>query len=327
MGDGPTTPGRRGPGRLLAVLAAVAATPGCDGCDADPAGLVRVTEPHPYVRCETRPPAPDRAVEVAGLRVEAKGRTLEVRGAAAPRLVAFAGPAPSPAPLDGALADLGPAPVVVVLGGLGDTPELATRNAAALARQGRLVLVVPGGRDELPALDAAFDALPADAPVFDASRLDLVRLEGLAELATVSGAPGGRFARSPDACGFAPEDLRRLRRRLGTPDAPRGLLSWAAPAGVGARAAFPDEGGAAVDAGDPALASLVEEAGIGFGVHAWPTAAVRLPGRTGPRPWIAVPRLAGPSSRRADGGFVPPGPTYVDVADGVPSIVAPPDPG
>ena len=112
----------------------------------------------------------------------------------------------------------------------------------------------------------AWDSLSGDqeAEILDARGIARVRF-GEAELVLVSGAPGGRYARTDTSCGFTPEDIEGLANELGSPTGPRSFVSWAAPSGVAH--AF---GG--LDVGSRALMDLAEEAEIHGGIFAWPRA-------------------------------------------------------
>ncbi len=108
-----------------------------------------------------RPPH-NRAWKVGSLALSEHGRTLRVDHLPTSfRLAAFAGPAPSTEPLDPAVAALKkkrPA-LAVLLGGAGDTEDLATHSLEALAGLGVPVFVIAGGRDDDAVLDRAFGAL------------------------------------------------------------------------------------------------------------------------------------------------------------------------
>jgi len=288
-----------------------------------------------------------------GVRLSVDGRTARwAPGAASVELLVAAGPAPgalppgeaqvalpppaAPGP-EGAAASGGSPPrrprLVVLLGGLGETEAEARRTLLALARADpdAPVLVVPGGRDRRPVLEAVLDPLVGGrragddgaaggrvSPILDGTRLDAVRVGPADELVLVAGAPEGRYAVGPSACGYGAEDLERLRRRLG-PASPsssgrrRWLLAWAAPARAGVRS----RDGA--DAGDPALAELVTTLGIAGGVHAWPTLSARR-GRSGgvALGQLGVPRFTGPAVRRGDDALVGPGWTRIVFRPGEP---------
>jgi len=298
---------------------------GCNG-----ATSLAVTGDTPYVRCLAAA-APDVArVQIGPVQVSAQGGVLELSGLPAEvRVAAFAGPGPGPGWPKGGNASEVPAlralaagkpDMVLVLGDLGDAPELAQTTLAGLDTLGVPVLVLGGGRDTLQSLTG----VGGRHHVFDASPYLAVRLaaagggrsapgaptaRGPVSLLPVAGALDGRYARSPQACGYGATDLEARADRLGRPAAGerRLLWAWQAPAG-----AAPD------DAGSPALARFAGTVRAGAGLFAWPHATANrltsgpnahphpLTGVTGAGR-VVVPRLIGPALERADGSTVPPG--------------------
>jgi len=301
----------------LGALALIIA--GCGSCGSGTEAL-RVDEPAPHVRCLAGDPPEEGSRSIGDVTLEIEDRELRVAGPNAPvRFAAFAGPAPGRPDLSTALATIRESEVafVAVLGDLGDDLEAALATLSALADLGIPVFVVPGGRDDAAIVADAFDALPEDAQlrVIDASGLDRIIVAGQS-LLPIAGAPGGRYARTDDACGFSGGDLEARADRLGAPEASerRYLLSWAAPAGGIA------EGLAGADAGDEALAELAVAVGASGGLYAWPReAAGRVLGE-GPTRSEVLRRIAGPAAVRGDGERPAPGPAFYSLGpDGLAS--------
>jgi hypothetical protein len=328
---------------LSAALGAAAGGGACGGACGGVPEEARAGGDHPFVRCAALPPGPERAWRVGSLSLRRTGRVLHVEGGPPALDVGVAaGPAPGEGVDAAALARAREAGVrvLVVLGGLGDAPDAARRTARDLAGLGVPVLVLAGGRDEPTALAAALtdDALDQAARdrLVDLSPLHLVRL-GPVDLVPLAGAPGGRYARTPDSCGFAAADVdARAAPAAARAGAPRILASWTLPS--------PAPALAGTDAGDPLVASLAARVGAALVVGAWPsevitstvslpgaalvaadpavtverTAAARAAGEVGARPVLAVPRIDGPAHERADGVRAPAGVTVLRVeASGV----------
>jgi hypothetical protein len=252
----------------MGVLGAFAA---CDGCDGPPSKL-RVGGDHPYVRCLLADPPTAGEVRAGGVQLVIEERTATVVAPEGPlRIAAFAGPAPSNAGLVDLVRALGAGRphLVLVVGNLGDTVEAAERNLGALGGAGVPVLVMAGGRDDATVWSRVWSSLDegARARVVDVRGLwRLVSAQGEALL--VSGAPGGRYARSDTSCGFGAEDLAALGKAWGQGGGTRRtLVSWAAPAGFGAT------GIGGRDGGDPGLGELAARLGVGEALHAWPAPA------------------------------------------------------
>jgi hypothetical protein len=199
---------------------------------------------------------------------------------------------------------------VVVLGDFGDTPEALMETLAALAALERLVLLVPGGRDDAEALRDALSSLDEGhrRHLIDVSGLDRVMV-GKTALIPVAGAPGGRYGRTDGACGFTASDLEARAERLGERQEGerRYLLSWACPSGGVA------VGLSGADAGDDALGSFFETIGASGGVHAWPREAAGRVVGDAPRRSEVVRRIAGPVAERDDGERPPVGPSLLSI--------------
>lgn len=222
----------------------------------------------------------DSNVSLGPLRLAVDDGVLTITGTHAPvQLAAFQGPGMDVDALGPKLEEVkatSPS-LIVMLGGVGDAAETATRNIAALAALRLPVVVVPGGRDEMEPLEDAFDELSGDATarVFDASRLRKIVVGG-ATFIPVAGAPRGRYARTAHACGFEQSDLDARDDVLGRAGSEkRFLLSWAAPRGEGARGV--SRGLANVDAGDAMLLDFASRVGARGGLFAWPSDAAMLP--------------------------------------------------
>ena len=170
------------------------------------------------------------------------------------------------------------ADVFIVLGGLGRSHALAQQTASMLSSLQRLVLVVRGGADGF------HRAFPAADNVLDASGVRSVRI-GQDHLVLWPGAEQGRYALSPNACGFDEADLKLAEDELGAaePGERRWLLAWQAP-----------------EPGSPLSDFKVRVGAIG-GLFAWPPAnevadAAQITGST-----QLVPRAWGPRMEAPDG--------------------------
>ena len=241
---------------------------GCSACGGPPSELV-VEGPPGFVRCLAYEVDERDPWSEGDLRLRLEGRTLEVE---APeevlRVAALAGPGPGPAGLGTLASELTDSPVelLFILGGLGDSVLIAQQTLESLAELGVLTLVMAGGRDDVEVWEEAWGSVETEAlgRVLDARGLNRLRFQG-AELILISGAPGGRYARTDTSCGFATEDVEAMVDTLGPASGPRAFVSWVAPGGVG-------HAWGGLDVGSPALAALAEEAGIRGGIFAWPRA-------------------------------------------------------
>ena len=278
---------------LLTVLLSA-----CDGCGTTIDEL-RVEGEHGYVRCLAGDAPEEREWRVGEARLAIEDQTLTIEGAA-PKMVAFAGPGPSDASVTPpliALREEEPG-VVLVLGSIGDAQLVANRTLADLAAVEVPVLLLAGGRDELEVWRGAFATLVpgAEDRVIDVTALERIVIGGR-EWIPIAGAPGGRYARTPAACGLSPEDLEQRAVALGSGDGKeRALLSWAAPSGFGLL------GLTGRDPGSPELARFAERVGARTGVFAFPQESASTDAATIARP------LAGPAIELADGTRVRAGP-------------------
>jgi hypothetical protein len=189
-------------------------------CRGEPRGEVEGLR---FVRCAQIEPLA-RSYQVRGLELRVEERTLRVRAATPLQIAAFTGPV-GRAFTDSDLAQLGEGELALWLGGLGDTEALARDNLARLAARKVPTLFVAGGADRWPVIQAAFAALPEDAPIVQGSGLRVLEL-GKLRLGVVAGAEGGRYAIDEQGCGLTPEDRELLRTEAGPVD---GLLSWQLP--------------------------------------------------------------------------------------------------
>lgn len=310
---GPSRPRRSATWLLLTTVLAA----GCGDCSSP----LQVQGAHPHVRClVAEPPAP-RDWKLGELRLQQKGRELVIDGLPDPFLVAaFAGPGPGDLPPANVIAAMGEQKVqlAVMLGGVGDCPEVAAATVAALSAAPFPTLVLPGGRDEPGVLQAAVDARDGAADrVLPIAPLRAVRV-GSTTLVPVAGAPDGAYARTAGACGFSLADLQAASGELGHPgpNERRFLLAWHAPGRGGPHAVARDRQG--VDLGDDGLAEFAARIGAPGGLFAWPRvrplgvasadglqppeADAVLPGGR-----LIVPRLTPPAADLADGGLQPPG--------------------
>ncbi len=289
----------RRPPRNLASALGVAALLAAFGCETGVPDALRVGGATGFVRCLALPAPESRAWAVGDLSLDLRGRSLTLRASRGTlRIAAFTGPAPVVRDTSPALRALvaGHADVLLVLGGLGDDRASAEHMARALADTGRLALFLAGGRDAPDVVAAALAALDPDARdrVLDVSSLERVAF-GEAELVPIAGAPGGRYARSADACGHVAADLDERAAALGEAGntARRVLVSWAAAA--------PAAGVDGAEAGDAGLARFASRIGARDAVAAWPReqAGRALPGAGLRR---VVPPLAGFAARTSEGG-------------------------
>ena len=277
----------------------------CDGCGGSVAEL-RVPGEHAYVRCLAGEAPEEREWRVGQLALAIEERTLTIGGVAGDaRLVAFAGPGPSDVPVSEGLIALREEPpaIVLVVGSIGDTQPVANRTLADLAAVEVPVLVLAGGRDDLEVWRAAFEALVpgAEDRVIDVTALERIAI-GEREWIPVSGAPGGRYARTDQACGWSAEDLDERAAVLGSGEGKqRALLAWAAPSGFGLR------GLTGLDPGDAELARFAERVGASTGVFAFPQ-------ESGSNDHAVIARpLVGPAIELADGTRLRPGPVTVSL--------------
>jgi hypothetical protein len=237
-------------------------------------------------------PPPEGTVRVRDLTLRFGGRDLRIDNAPRSlRIAAFAGPAPSRAPIAPAIARLKQADLdlALVLGGVGDDRAQAEATLAALGALPVPVLVLAGGRDDAAVLDEAFEAGDHEH-VVDARPLRRV-IAGDRTLLLLSGAPEGRYARTDTSCGYGRADVERLEGEAG--DGRPILVSWAVPAGSGS------SGHGGIDSGDPALGRLARTLRIRGGIFAWPESHATATADDGLR--VVVGPIAGPPPERADG--------------------------
>jgi len=202
----------------------------------------------------------------------------------------------------------------LLLGGIGDDQETASRTIAALAKLPFPVFVLAGGRDSWPVLTAAFSSLDSAArdKIIDINAMRTVRI-GKEVFVPIAGAVDGRYARNKNACGFGKDDLEQIADALGEQEGTRRwLLSWQLPS-VDAR----DSVGRTtkgVDVGDSALGVFAKQMAASGGLFSWPYVQVMRPysSTTGCRIpvgvaandlHLVVPRLVGPAMEREDGSY------------------------
>jgi hypothetical protein len=302
--------------RVIACL--LVSLAGCGSCGGGTDAL-RVEEPFPHVRClAADPPAPDRGGTLGDVTVRIEERVATVEGPEAPvRFAAFTGPAPGRADLGEALAQVREAGVsfVIVVGDFGDDADALSATLRALGDLEVPVFLVPGGRDDAELFEDGLEAAESWGLSIDASGLDRIVVAGQS-LVPIAGAPGGRYSRTDDACGFRASDLEARAERLGEPEEGerRYVVAWAAPTGGIAR------GIAGADAGSPALAEFIEAIAASGGLYAWPReAAGRVVGQTPERSEV-LRRVAGPVALRDDGARPPVGPAFFSLGpDGLTS--------
>jgi hypothetical protein len=266
-----------------------------------------------FVRCAMLEPPVARAVRIGAQELTVKGRRAAVSGPLPARVAVFTGPVgASLTHVDiAAVAALRPTQVWV-LGGIGDDLSTISSTLAALAELSVPVLLVPGGADRPALVDAALAGLPASA----AQRI--VHGAGLAGLAVgrqqfvlVPGAPNGRYAIDPDACGFVAEDINVLTEGANANDPRPWVVAWAAPGGLGIA-----ETREAGDLGSPEIARLMASVRARGGIFAWPeVASAASRGPSNHELLALVPRLGRTGTLTADGGRLGPGLLLLRVTD------------
>lgn len=259
-----------------------------------------------FTRCAQAEPPEERTGKIGALEFSLRERVLSLRGPTPLRIAAFSGPVGG-AFSKGELSELAgtQAQLILMLGGLGDTPELAGANLKALAGLRVPVVFVPGGADRLPVVEAAFEGLgdEAGAHLFNAAGLRELRI-GKDRLALLPGAALGRYALDESACGFTTDDVSALQKALeeGGEAGRKWLVAWNAPAGWGLSTGY---GNAEIGSTD--LARLAQDLGVRGGVFAYPESQA---GETSKGPAeqgfaLVVPRLGRSGAQRASGGRVP----------------------
>jgi hypothetical protein len=251
---------------------------------------LRAGGPTPYTRCLAGAAAEPRDLQVAALRLHLSERALRVSKAGPPlRIAAFSVAGMSAPTRAGELEPLrrSQADLLLLLGGLGDSPAIATATVRALAALPQPALILLGGRD---ASHVARDALAGSPRLIDISALRRVEL-GSDTLIPLAGAEHGRYALDETRCGFGDEDLEHVLAELGAPrpGERRWSVSWQAPS-------------ASVK-----LARFVARSAIRGSLSAWPPASWQSATAgllVGER---SVPRLFGPRIERPDGSRATPG--------------------
>jgi hypothetical protein len=258
-----------------------------------------------FKRCAQADAPRERTLNTPALALELKDRVLELKPKGPLRIAAFTGPVGAALSRTDMARLTQAAPALVLwLGGLGDSAEVAAANLAALATLHVPVLFVAGGADRLSLVESAFDDLEGEAAerLIHGSALRELRV-GKDRFAIVPGAPDGRYALDEEACGFVSDDLDDLREALpGSFSGRTWLLSWAAPAGLGITRGF---GGAEV--GSAALGELARALHAHGGLHAYPEVLADVPAKAGKGGGLSlvVPRLGRTGSLHGDGGRLP----------------------
>ncbi len=116
--------------------------------------------------------------------------------------------------------------LVVSLGGMGTSEEELTQVLGALARDAPWVVwAIPGEREAIPAHRAAIASLSAAGyPVFDATRVRMVEVDGAVLASFPGAAEASRLLAGSDGCVHRPDDASALAMRLG---AQKGVRVWA----------------------------------------------------------------------------------------------------
>lgn len=259
----------------------------------------------PFTRCNAAAAPRERTGGAAGVSIGVKERVVQLsKSAPALRLGVFAAPGLGGPPSASALESLRAtrADVLLMLGGLGESREVASATVKSLASLGRLVLVVLGGRDAYRVAHEALDAAPEDTWVVDATALRSIRI-GSDVLIPWGGSEQGRYALDERHCGFGEQDVREAVEALGRAPAGerRWLASWQALPEPAERPAIRDGHELGAE-----LVRLSESLGIQGSLGAWP-AGMAAESQPGPLSELRVPRAWGPPDERSDGTSLPSG--------------------
>ncbi|MBN1656349.1 MAG: hypothetical protein JXA30_21445 [Deltaproteobacteria bacterium] len=294
---------------------------GCESCGRDIPSRIRVAGPTPYVRCLAVDPPKDRRWKVGAATLSTRGRTLAIEGIDPPiRIVAFSGPAYVRSSIERQLREMSlkKPDLALLLGGVGDDKETASRSLRALGKMDFPTLVLAGGRDSWPFIKSAFSSLdpPARDRVINLTAMRSVQI-GNSLFIPVAGSAEGRYALGENACGFNQIDLEQIADVLPEEDGDRRwLIAWEAPAVDKENSICRTSGG--IDVGSPELGAFTKRVGAGSGLFAWPYVQVMRPysSTRGSRiPFgiktedfhLVVPRLIGPAMDRDDGSYGRPG--------------------
>jgi hypothetical protein len=291
------------------------------GCDRWPGGgSLAVEGATPYVRCLAADPPPDSVTRVGGAVLRMRDGALRIEGlGSAVTIAAFAGPGfaspPSAAQLQ-ALNAVRPK-LVLVLGGIGDSPAIAAATLTALASVPVPTLILAGGRDNRETIERAREGLEQEAAVriTDVTTARSISI-GDDMFFPVAGALHGRYALHDDACGYAESDLEARDVGKAKGSGRKWLLAWEAPSELGNAAVSRDERG--LDLGSRALAEFAARVGARGGLFAWPEVQTMRPSADAghrraavvvaePDLRLVVPRWTGPALERSDGSRVPAG--------------------
>jgi len=157
--------------------------------------------------------------------------------------------------------------LVVSLGGMGTGQEELSQVLGALARDAPWVVwAIPGERESIPAHRAAVAGLlAAGYPVFDASRVRMVEVDG-AVLASFPGAEqASQLLAGADGCVHRPDDATALALRLAAEKGARVWAGHSAPRQSGSDAEDVALGG--VHVGERALAAALPAARAHLVLH------------------------------------------------------------
>ena len=260
---------------------------------------LREEGPSPFTRCGAAAAPRERSGEIAGVSIRVSERMVQLsKSAPGLRLAVFGaaglGGPPSSAALERLRATR--ADVLLLLGGLGESPAVASATVKTLASLGRLVLVVLGGRDAYRVAHDALREAPDDAWILDATALRSIRI-GHHVLIPWGGSEQGRYALDEGHCGFGARDVREAVAALGPAPAGerRWLASWQALPTASERAAIRDS-----DELGAQLVRLAESLGIQGSLAAWPADSAPEP-EPGRLKALRVPRAWGPPDERSDG--------------------------
>jgi hypothetical protein len=253
-----------------------------------------------FVRCAQASAPTERTVSVGKLALRVEERVLTIDAPGPLTISAFSGPVARFAGEEREA--LAGAELAIMLGGLGESEEVALHNVRSLAAVGTPLLFIAGGNDRLAVVEAAFAALDDAARdrLWNATALRELRI-GADRFVIVPGAALGRYAVDDQACGFTLGDLEEIQETARGRTAPRTwLLSWHAAAGYGVSDGFTH-----VDVGSPDLRGLALSVAAKGGIFAYPEEQA---GRPVLEPFaLVVPRLGALGSLANDGSRRPSG--------------------
>jgi hypothetical protein len=310
-----------GSSRRLALAAVVCVLlAACDGCPGGANSSLKVEGATPFVRCLAAEPPKDSVRRAGPITIQSRAGTISLDGLRPPvTIAAFGGPGFAKPPGEASVAAIAAAEpqLLIMLGGLGDTPAAARETVAALAELPVPTLFLAGGRDRHGSVGRALRELDANAAerIIDVTSASAIRI-GNDTFVPVAGSLDGHYALHDEACGYTEADLETRELAAAREGSRRWLLAWQAPSEIGDRAVARTEQG--LDLGSAPLAVFAGRLAARGGLFAWPTVQVlhssasrgqrrAAVGVAEPDLRLVVPRLTGPAIERDDGSRVPPG--------------------